>query len=151
MTCIIILEENVELPGVHDATERLINYHVSATGARYQDQLEARIAEGRPARLADLGEEWPLSEYQNIVMELNAIHPLWSVRDDRLVLFLEEFAGIAGDVRLLWVDSRNSRTGYEKALHALNHQAFDSFAGPKLRTKTGDDWEGLINDHSLGA
>lgn len=144
MTCIILLEGNAELLGVYNAHDRIINYHVSATGARYQDQLNDRIYSGAPIDLEAMSEEWPHSEYLNIITELNETYPVWSIRDDRVILLLDDFAAIVSDARLLWIDDFTSSDEYLLARHELAEIAFNDFDGPKLHSADGSDWSDLL-------
>lgn len=152
MTTIIFLEDSIPLQGVHDATDSIVNYHVHAIQARFPWELETLIMAFVPVKsLKDrLTGPWPYADYKAVISQLDKDHPIWSVRDDRVLFFLNEFAALANVVarrgqepRLLWVDLERSRTEYQKELQKLNREAFNRFTGPKLHLTTDDPAKAL--------
>lgn len=94
MTTIIFLEDSIPLQGVHDATDQLVNYHVHAIQARFANELETLTMAFVPVK--DLKERltghWPYTDYKVTVHQIDKVHHLWSVRDDRVLFFLAELA-----------------------------------------------------------
>lgn len=139
MTAIIFLEASLPLQGVPDVTDRLVNYHVHATQSRFAKELEVRLTAFAPIKLERfLTYPWPYTDYKAAIANIEAHNPVWSIRDDRILLFMDDFVKLVGDARLLWVDSQRSRTAYEKELQGLNRRAFDKFVGPKLHLTEND-------------
>jgi hypothetical protein len=143
MTTIIFLEQALPLQGVYDATPQLVDYHVHATQARFPWELQTRLEVGIPAKLATLAEPWDFPNYKHIIDTLDKTRPVWSVRDDRLLLCLDEFSKLVKEARLLWVDLERSRTAHEKKVQEMNREAFGKFKGPKLHLKKDDPIEAL--------
>ena len=130
MTTVILLGEDISIKNTHNATADLVEFHVIATQSRFQHQMDELIANPQPVTLVEAD---GFQHYLATIKNLDDQYEYWSIRDDRVLLFLDEFAGLVRDPKLLWLDTERVATDYAKSAQKLNRQVFDQFTGPKLK------------------
>jgi len=103
-----------------DLTDQIVEHHVQATGIRFRDQLEQRIAHFKPITLsdaADKNEFFDSARYRGVAGSL----PGGYIHDDRVLFFLDEFVSLVGG-EIVFVDEP-PKTTFEKNLHKLYKRA----------------------------
>lgn len=134
---IVIFGENIKIPGVYDASDSLVNYHVAATYSRFQNELEERVRGADQFNLQDMT-IYAFEDYHNTLKRLDEQYPHWSVFDARVVFFLSQLPKLVKEVKLLWLDTGDNNSDYGQALKARYAEEYDKFRGKKLKLSKPD-------------
>lgn len=145
MTTILLLGQKTELTNVYDATDLIIKWHVRAAQARFQWEMEQRVYDLESAKLKGVED---YQTYVNRLKSLDEKHRYWSIHDSRPIFFLDEFAGLVDELKVIWGDIDKPKDDYERQLNKRIKKAFDGYKGAKLHLQ--EDNPQAVEDFVIG-
>ncbi len=115
-----------------DCTAKLVNYHVQITQARFANELQTRFTEGTVGQLSHLSGSMTLANYQAAIRNCDTNHEgAWFIRDDRPILFWQEFIKQVDRAGLVWVKPDNEAE-IPDPVQAQIKVVYTAYKGPKM-------------------